>query len=76
MSHTLVVRVLPVIIGYLLGCVLPGYFLPLWIKHIDIRTVGDGNPGTINVRKEIGPALATVVLSYDLTKGLLSMLIA
>ncbi|MFZ2413015.1 MAG: glycerol-3-phosphate acyltransferase, partial [Candidatus Cryosericum sp.] len=76
MESTLVVRVLPVIIGYLLGCVLPGYFLPLWIKHVDMRTVGDGNPGTINVRREIGPALAAVVLSYDLTKGLLSMLIA
>ncbi len=69
-------HVLPVLIGYLLGSFLPGYFLPLWIKDIDIRTLGDGNPGTINVKRSLGLSLAAMIAAYDLTKGLISMLIA
>lgn len=68
--------ILSVVIGYLVGSFLPGYFLPLWMKDVDIRTMGDGNPGTINVKRTIGLSLALVIAAYDLTKGLISMLIA
>ncbi len=72
----IVLYALPVVIGYLLGSFLPAYFLVLWAKHIDIRTLGDGNPGAINVKRSIGYSLAAVVAAYDLTKGLVAMLIA
>jgi len=76
MGTTVLLCFLPIVIGYLLGSVLPGYLLPLWMKNVDIRTLGDGNPGTINVKRSIGLSLALVIAAYDLTKGLISMLIA
>jgi len=38
-------------LGYLFGSFLPGYFLPLWFKKVDIRKLGDGNPGGIECKK-------------------------
>ena len=76
MGTTVLLSLLPIVIGYFLGSVLPGYLLPLWMKKVDIRTLGDGNPGTINVERSIGLSLALVIAAYDLTKGLISMLIA
>ncbi len=67
---------LPIVIGYLLGSFLPAYFLVLWTKHVDIRTVGDHNPGATNVKRNFGYALGAAVAAYDLTKGLVAMLIA
>ena len=68
--------ILPVLIGYLLGSFLPAYFLVLWTKHVDIRTLGDHNPGATNVKRNFGFALGAAVAAYDLTKGLVAMLIA
>ena len=68
--------ILPVLIGYLLGSFLPAYFLVLWTKHVDIRTLGDHNPGGTNVKRNFGFALGAAVTAYDLTKGLVAMLIA
>lgn len=67
--------ILAILMGYLLGAILPGYFLPLWIKKMDIRKVGDGNPGVINVTRNAGflPAFFTCI--YDVGKGLLSIFI-
>jgi len=76
MGTTVLLCFLPIVIGYFLGSVLPGYLLPLWMKNVDIRTLGDGNPGTINVKRSIGLSLALVIVAYDLTKGLLAMFIA
>jgi acyl-phosphate glycerol 3-phosphate acyltransferase len=76
MGTTVLLCFLPIVIGYFLGSVLPGYLLPLWMKNVDIRTLGDGNPGTINVKRSIGLSLALVIAAYDLTKGLLAMFIA
>ena len=73
---TVLMRVLPVLIGYLLGSFLPAYFLPLWTRKVDIRTMGDGNPGTINTKNTMGPALGLLVALYDVSKGLVAMLIA
>jgi glycerol-3-phosphate acyltransferase PlsY len=61
--------------GYLLGSFLPGYFLPLWVKKMDIREVGDGNPGAINVKRNAGLPLAFYTALYDASKGLLSVFI-
>ena len=62
-------------IGYLFGSFLPGYFLPLWIKKIDIRKLGDGNPGTLNVKRTVGGFLAFITGLYDVLKGFIPMFI-
>ncbi len=76
MENRLLVYSLPTIIAYILGSFLPGYFLPLWFRKIDIRKVGDGNPGTINVKRTLGYPIAVIVGIYDVGKGLASMYIA
>ena len=68
--------ILPVLTGYLIGSFLPGYFLPLWVKKMDIRKMGDGNPGIINVKRNAGISLALLTFLYDVPKGLLSVLIS
>lgn len=68
--------ILPVFMGYLIGSFLPGYFLPLWVKKMDIRKVGDGNPGIINVKRNAGFTLAFLTFLYDIPKGLLSVFIS
>lgn len=62
-----------VILGYLFGSFLPGYFLPLWFKGVDIRKLGDGNPGILNVKKNVGNFLALLTASYDILKGFIPM---
>jgi acyl phosphate:glycerol-3-phosphate acyltransferase len=59
--------------GYLLGSFLPGYFLPLWLKKVDIRKLGDGNPGATNVKRNVGTRLAFLTAFIDVLKGLLSV---
>jgi len=76
MENRFLIYILPVAIAYLLGSFLPGYFLPLWLKKVDIRKIGDGNPGTINVKRTLGYPLAVLVGVYDVGKGLASMYIA
>jgi glycerol-3-phosphate acyltransferase PlsY len=66
---------LSIIMGYLIGSFLPGYFLPLWVKRVDIRKTGDGNPGAINVKRNVGTILAFFTALYDVLKGLLSIYI-
>jgi glycerol-3-phosphate acyltransferase PlsY len=66
---------LSAITGYLIGSFLPGYFLPLWINKTDIRKVGDGNPGVINVNRNAGFSMAFFTCLYDVSKGLLSVFI-
>jgi acyl phosphate:glycerol-3-phosphate acyltransferase len=71
----LVKILISIVTGYLIGSFLPGYFLPLWFKGMDIRKMGDGNPGLINVKKSAGNFAALLTALYDLPKGLLSVYI-
>lgn len=68
--------ILAILTGYVLGSVLPAYFLGKWLKRFDIRTVGTKNAGTTNVIKSIGvlPAVPTAI--YDVCKGAAAILIA
>ncbi len=68
--------IIAIFLGYLLGSILPAYFLSRWIKDIDIRKIGTGNAGTTNVIKTIGiiPAIPTAI--YDVSKSILAIIIA
>ncbi|RKY04993.1 hypothetical protein DRP77_02300 [Candidatus Poribacteria bacterium] len=58
-----------ILIGYLIGSILPAYILGRLIKGIDIRQHGTGNAGTVNTAKVLGllPAVPTAI--YDTLKG-------
>lgn len=62
-------------LGYLFGSFLPGYFLPLWFKKVDIRKLGDGNPGVLNVKRSIGIFPAVLTAIYDVSKGFIPMIL-
>ncbi|MFX0027709.1 MAG: glycerol-3-phosphate acyltransferase [Candidatus Hermodarchaeota archaeon] len=71
----LLIGVLSIIIGYVLGGILPAYIFGK-IKGIDIREEGTKNAGTVNVFKVLGFVYAIPTALYDALKGLLAMLIA
>ena len=68
--------ILAILIGYLIGSILPAYFLGKILKGIDIRREGSRNAGTRNVYRlmGLGPAIITVV--FDLSKGIFVVLLS
>ena len=65
-----------ILVGYLLGSISPAYILGRLLRGIDIREHGTHNAGGRNVKKVLGLWPAVITIIYDLSKGLLSMLIA
>jgi len=68
--------ILAVIIGYLLGSIPFAYIAGRLLKGVDIRRVGGGNMGTLNVMREVGTVAGLTVLLADMGKGALAVLIA
>ena len=71
----LFLSILSVIIGYLLGAILPAFLFGK-LKGIDVREEGTKNPGTTNAFKVLGLPYAILTALYDTLKGLLAMLVA
>jgi glycerol-3-phosphate acyltransferase PlsY len=65
-----------IIIGYLLGSIPSAYITARLKKGVDIRQVGSGNVGALNVYRQVGPAFGLTVLVADLVKGILAVYIA
>lgn len=64
-------------LGYLSGSVLYSYYLPLWLKGIDITAdAPDGNPGAFNCIARAGKPLGLFALLCDFLKGTIPVLIA
>lgn len=57
------------ICAYLLGSLLPGFWIGLIFYHKDIRDEGSGNIGTTNSFRVLGPVAGTSTLILDLLKG-------
>ena len=68
--------VLAIVIGYLLGSIPCAYIAGRLVKGTDIRQLGGGNMGAVNVMREIGTVAGFAVLFTDMAKGLLAVLIA
>ena len=68
--------VVAIIIGYLLGSIPSAYIAGRLKKGVDIRKVGGGNMGALNVIREIGWHAGSLVLFADIGKGILAVLIA
>jgi glycerol-3-phosphate acyltransferase PlsY len=66
---------LALLIGYLLGSVLPADLLAR-ARGVDIRAVGTRNPGATNAIGELGAASGVITLAYDASVGLVAMYVA
>jgi glycerol-3-phosphate acyltransferase PlsY len=62
--------------AYLAGSINFAILISRWTRGIDIRTVGNYNPGTANVGREVGRGWAALVLAGDLAKGLIPLILA
>jgi len=72
----MLLSILAILIGYLIGSISPAFILGKVLKGIDIREYGDKNAGTTNVKRVLGIGPAIITAIFDLSKGLISMLIA
>ena len=62
------------LIGFLSGSLMFAYWLGL-AAHVDIRTVGDGNPGAFNLWHATGCRLGLLGIFLEFMKGYLPLLI-
>ena len=69
-THTLFL-----VCSYLLGSIPFGLWICLWLKGVDVRTMGSGNIGATNVTRVCGPAVGRFVFVLDLLKGLIPPLV-
>lgn len=67
---------LAIIIGYLLGSIPSAFIITRLIKGRDIRRMGGGNVGGLNVFREVGIWPALLVGVIDLGKGAVAVAIA
>jgi len=69
-------QAIAIVIGYLLGSIPTAYLVTRLVKGKDIRQLGGGNVGGLNVFREVGrwPALAVGIV--DLGKGAAAVAIA
>lgn len=68
--------ILAIVLGYLLGSIPFAYLAGRLIKGVDIREVGGGNMGSLNVIREIGAFAGFTVSFLDIAKGSLAVLAA
>ena len=57
------------ILSYLCGAIPFGFIIAKIFKHVDIRTIGSGNPGATNVYRTISKPLGILTLILDMLKG-------
>ena len=71
-----IIAIAMVIVGYLSGSVSSAIVISRLVAGIDIRTVGNGNPGAANVSRNVGRPWGFLVFFFDLFKGLAPVLLA
>jgi len=68
--------IIAVVLGYLLGSIPTAYIVTRLAKGEDVRRLGGGNVGGLNVYREVGMTAAAVVAVVDLAKGAAAVAIA
>jgi glycerol-3-phosphate acyltransferase PlsY len=63
-------------LGYLSGSISFAILIARWVRGVDIREVGNKNPGTANVGREVGIGWAALVLLGDLAKAAVPLVLA
>ena len=74
--NDIVTGMIAIIIGYLLGSIPAAYITARLAKGKDIRQLGGGNVGGVNVYREVGLWPAAAVVIVDLGKGAAAVAIA
>ena len=74
--NDMVTGLIAILIGYLLGSIPAAYIVTHLVKGKDVRQLGGGNVGGLNVFREVGPWPALVVGIVDLGKGAAAVAIA
>ena len=69
------ILVLLIAVGYLLGSIPWGYWLPRWSKGVDVRRHGSGNVGAANVARVAGTRWGIAVALLDISKGTAAALV-
>lgn len=67
--------ILVFLLAYLLGSLVPGFWIGKLFYQKDIRTEGSGNIGTTNAFRSLGPVAGTTVLVLDMLKGVTAALL-
>jgi glycerol-3-phosphate acyltransferase PlsY len=68
--------IIAVVLGYLLGSIPTAYIVTRVAKGSDVRRLGGGNVGGLNVYREVGLLPAAVVGIVDVGKGVAAVAIA
>jgi glycerol-3-phosphate acyltransferase PlsY len=66
---------LAIAVGYVLGSMPWGYWLPLALKRVDVRMLGSGNVGAANVWRALGLRWGLAVAALDVAKGAAAALV-
>jgi len=74
--NEVVTGIIAIVIGYLLGSIPTAYIVTRLVTGKDIRQMGGGNVGGLNVHREVGAWPAAVVGIVDVSKGAASVAIA
>ena len=63
-------------LAYLLGAIPTAYIVSRLVADVDIRHIGDGNPGALNTFRHVGRWAGIAVGVVDVAKGSLAVLVA
>ncbi len=69
----LILYLTAILLGYILGSLLPSYFLGRKLKGIDIREQGTRNAGTVNAYHVLGLFPSIITALFDVSKGIISL---
>ncbi len=69
----LIQNIISPIIAYFIGSIPFGFLIAKFVKGIDIRQVGSGNPGATNVARALGKPYGILVFFLDMLKGFLPL---
>ena len=76
MMNSILLCLLCLVIGYLIGSILFAELITRWVKNVNIRELGNANPGAYNVFRNVSKFWGVVAGLLDATKALGPMLIA
>jgi glycerol-3-phosphate acyltransferase PlsY len=63
-------------LAYLIGSIPFAYRVTYHLRRVDIRTLGDGNPGGKNVFHQVSPLAGILVALLDIGKGMAAIFLA